>query len=167
MKKSKNLVVSVLKVVVLSVLLFNVGCSKESEVEAVAEKFLTHLNKFEFKEAKEYCDDKTAPMIGMLESFAAMAKDLPKEEEATFKIIGSEIKDDVATVTYNQTKEGQTKEEKLILKKIDGKWKVSMNKEDANKEDGKVPSEEMLETETIEEDTTTVEDTTIELDTIS
>lgn len=156
---------SLLKVTLLGVLLFNVSCSKENDVEEVASNFLTHVNNLEFKEAKEYCDEKTGSMIGMLESLSAMAKDMPKEEKATFKITGSEIKDDVATVKYNQTKGGETKEEKLILKKIDGKWKVSMNKEDVNKEDGKVPAMDMEDTEPIE-DSTAVEETSIEMDSV-
>ncbi|NJM80716.1 MAG: DUF4878 domain-containing protein [Flavobacterium sp.] len=165
MKKIKNVMSSLLKVTLLGVLLFNVSCSKENDVEEVASNFLTHVNNLEFKEAKEYCDEKTGSMIGMLESLSAMAKDMPKEEKATFKITGSEIKDDVATVKYNQTKGGETKEEKLILKKIDGKWKVSMNKEDVNKEDGKVPAMDMEDTEPIE-DSTAVEETSIEMDSV-
>jgi ribosomal protein L33 len=161
MKKIKKVTSSLLKVAMLGVLLFNVSCSKEAEVEGVAEKFLTHLNNFEFKEAKEYSDDKTASMLGMLEGFSSMAGNMPKEEKATFKITGSEIKDDVATVNYTQTKGGETKEEKLILKKIDGKWKVSMNKEDANKEDGKVPSTEKME------DSISVDAKAVEMDSVN
>lgn len=166
MKKIKITTSSLLKVALIGILFFNVSCTKENEAEQVAEKFLTHINNLEFKEAKEYCDDKTAPMIGMMESLSAMAKDLPKEEKATFKITGSEIKDDVATVKYNQTKGGETKEEKLVLKKIDGQWKVSMNKEDANKEDGKVPSMDMNEMDETE-DATTVEDMEVEMDAVN
>lgn len=166
MKKIKKSASSFLKVTLFGILLFNVSCSKENEAEQVAEKFLTHINNFEFKEAKEYCDDKTAPMIGMLESLSAMAKDMPKEEKATFKITGSEIKDDVATVKYNQTKGGETKEEKLVLKKIDGKWKVSMNKEDSNKEDGKIPPMDMNDMEEME-DSTVVEEMETEMDTVN
>lgn len=137
MNQIKRKATSLLKVVLIAALFMNVGCSDKSEVEKVADKFLTHLNNFEFKEAKEYCDDKTASMLGMLEGFSAMAKDeAKKEDKATFKIISSEVKDDTATVKYSQTKEGETKEEVLNLKKIDGKWKVSMNKEDAKKEGG-------------------------------
>lgn len=166
MKKIKNVASSLLKVALLGVLLFNVSCTKENEVEEVASKFLTHINNFEFKEAKEYCDEKTGSMIGMLESLSAMAKDLPKEDKATFKITGSEIKDNVATVKYSQTKGNETKEETLILKKIDGKWKVSMNKEDANKEDGKVPNTEMGDSEMVE-DTLVEESTAVELDSVN
>ncbi|WP_445457554.1 DUF4878 domain-containing protein [Flavobacterium sp. HNIBRBA15423] len=128
----KSIASSLLKVALLGVLLFNVSCSEEADVEAVAEKFLTHINKLEFKEAKEYCDEKLASIFGMLEGSTTMFKDISKENVPTFKIKGLEIKDDVATVKYVQTKDGETKEETLILKKIEGKWKVSSNKEDVN-----------------------------------
>ncbi|MFD2907484.1 lumazine-binding protein [Flavobacterium ardleyense] len=146
MKQIKKKAISLLKVVLVLALFTNVACSDKSEVENVANKFLTHLNKLEFKEAKEYCDDKTAPLLGMLESFSAMAGKTD-EKIAEFKITGSEVKDDKATVTYTQMKDGETKEETLNLKKIDGKWKVSMNKEDAKKEEGKKSLNESVEVE--------------------
>lgn len=159
MNQIKRKATSLLKVVLIAALFMNVGCSDENEVEKVADKFLTHLNNFEFKEAKEYCDDKTASMLGMLEGFSAMAKD-QKADKATFKITGSEVKDDNATVNYTQTSGKETKEEVLNLKKIDGKWKVSMNKEDANKESGAAPAGDM-------EEVTPVDDATIMEDTIT
>lgn len=121
-----------------------VSCGKdENGPEAVAEKFLNHIENGEFKEAKAYCDDTTGSMIGMLESFQdAMPK---KEDVKPVEILSSEVKDDQATVTYKGSKD---EEEKITLKKIDGSWKISINKEDQKKEDK--PGMESME---IEDDT--------------
>lgn len=137
-----------LKVLILGLSLLLVSCGKESGgPEEVTEKFLGHVNKLEFKEAKEYCDEKTGSLIDMLAGLSGMAKDLPKDKKEDIKveILKTDIKDDVATVTYKQTGEGESKESKLILKKIDGKWKVSMNKEDAKKEEGAKKMSEGME----------------------
>lgn len=112
-----------------------VSCKKdENNPEDVAEKFLTHLNNAEFGEAKKYADEATASMLGMLESFGG--DNAKKEEENTEKItiIKSEITEDKAVVTY--TSSGEEGEKTLPLKKIDGTWKVSIDKENENKEGG-------------------------------
>ena len=137
-----------LKVVVLGLSLLMVSCAKEGGPEDVAKKFLGHVNKLEFKEAKVFCDEKTASLLDMLSGLTGLAKDLPKDskKDIEVEIVKTDIKDDVATVTYKQTEKGETKESKLILKKIEGQWKVSMNKEDAKKEEGaKKMSEGMQE----------------------
>jgi hypothetical protein len=136
-----------LKVVVLGLSLLMVSCSNDGAPEEVAKKFLGHINKLEFKEAKEFCDEKTASLLDMLAGLSGLAKDMPKDAPkiAEVEIVKTDIKDDVATVTYKQTEKGETKESKLILKKIDGQWKVSMNKEDAKKEEAKKMSEGMQE----------------------
>ncbi|HEU4496198.1 MAG TPA: DUF4878 domain-containing protein [Flavobacterium sp.] len=118
------------------------SCSNDSNPEAVAEKFLNHVNKGEFAEAKEYCDEQTASLIGMMESMAAGKKEELKKNDGKIEIISSEIKDDKATVKY-KTVGGKApasdKEQSLSLVKVDGKWKVTINKEDANKEGGAKP----------------------------
>jgi hypothetical protein len=125
---------------------FLASCSNDGNPEAVAEKFLNHVNKGEFKEAKEYCDEQTAQLIGMMESMVAGKEDEMKKLDAKVEIISSEVKDDKATVKYKttSTKEPVGKEQSLQLVKVDGKWKVTIDKENMNKEgDSKAPATDM------------------------
>ncbi|MBX2980258.1 MAG: DUF4878 domain-containing protein [Flavobacteriales bacterium] len=98
----------------------------------VAEKFLTHTNKLEFKEAKAYATKSTGDMLDMIAGMAGMMGD--KNEAKSFKITGETIDGDKATVTYRS--EDKDADESLSLVKEDGKWLVNMSKEDMNKEDG-------------------------------
>lgn len=132
---------------------FFVSCSNDSNPEAVAEKFLNHVNKGEFAEAKEYCDEQTASMIGMLESMAAGKKDELKNNKEKIEIISSEVVEDKATVKYKSTGgEASTDAEKTLnLVKVDGKWKVTIDKENANKEEGmKAPAGDVEATDSLE-----------------
>jgi hypothetical protein len=108
-----------------------VSCMKDDHSpEVIAEKFLNHIEKAEFKEAKLYCDEKTASMIEVLESFATS---FPKKDTIDLvEILSSEIKDDQATVPYSMSKK---EEEQLTLKKVDGQWKISIDKENRKKEE--------------------------------
>ena len=107
------------------------SCVKDdNSPEVIAEKFLNHIEKGEFNDAKLYCDEKTASMIEVLESFATS---FPKKDTIDLvEILSSEIKDDQATVTYSMSKK---EEEQLTLKKVDGQWKISIDKENQKKEE--------------------------------
>ena len=120
------------------------SCSNEGNPEAVAEKFLNHINNGEFAEAKEYCDEQTASLIGMMESMAGDKKNELKDSGVKTEIISSEVKEDKATVKYKST--GGTKgatgaEQTLNLIKVDGKWKVTIDKENANKDGDSAPTD--------------------------
>lgn len=139
---------------------FLASCSNDSNPEAVAEKFLNHVNKGEFAEAKEYCDEQTAQLIGMMESMVAGKKDEMKKLDAKVEIISSEVKDDKATVKYKTTsaKEPTAAEQTLQLVKVDGKWKVTIDKENANKEGGAKGAEtDMEEGDSLEMDADSLE----------
>ena len=79
--------------------------------KVVAEKFLKAINKADFKEAKKYCDKETAEFIGVLEGFSKGEKAKPEDIKS------------------------------FTITKVDGKWLVSINKEQGNKEHG-APGEE-------------------------
>ncbi len=133
---------------------FFASCSSDNDPEAVAEKFLNHVNKGEFKEAKEYCDEQTASLIGMMESMAGDKTKELKDQNIKTEIISSEVKDDKATVKYKSTggKAGATTgaEQTLNLVKVDGKWKVTIDKENANKEGGaKTPETDVEATDSL------------------
>jgi len=127
------------------------SCSGNSP-KAVAEKFLKAINAGDFKEAKKYCDEKTGDLIGMLESFSKGEK--PKEKDIkSFTITKVEENGDTAKVFYKA--EGSDKEESLDLKKIKGKWLVSINKEQGKEngmhhEDGDDHSSDDMEIDTPE-----------------
>jgi hypothetical protein len=111
-----------------------VSCKKdENNPKDVAEKFLTHLNNAEFGEAKKYADEATASMLGMLESFGGDKEKNEEKNTEKITIIKSEITEDKAVVTYKISSEEE--EKTLPMKKIDGLWKVSIDKEGQNKEE--------------------------------
>jgi major membrane immunogen (membrane-anchored lipoprotein) len=116
-----------------------IACNKEDGPEQVAEKFLVHISKAEFKEAKEYCDEKSGGFLDMMAGMVGENK--PTEEEAgTIEIIKSEINEDKAKVTYkNSNEEG---EKTLDLVKVDDKWLVTIDKESQNKEEGDLEEED-------------------------
>jgi hypothetical protein len=109
------------------------SCKKDqNNPEYVAEKFLTHINNAEFGEAKKYTDEATASMLGMLESIGGDKAKNEEENSEKITIIKSEITEDKAVVTYKTSSEED--EKTLPMKKIDGQWKVSVDKEGQNKE---------------------------------
>ena len=108
-----------------------VACSGNSP-KSVASDFLTALNKGDIDEAKKYCDASTADLLDLV---GRLAKNKIKEEAkgGKFTITKVEEDGDVAKVYY--TMDQEEKEKSLDLKKIDGKWKVTIKKEDAKKEE--------------------------------
>ena len=111
------------------------SCSGNSP-KAVAEKFMTAVNANNFEEAGKYCDAQTSQL---LKSLNELMKSVPSSDAKNeqlfkgFKITKVEENGDKAKVFYT-TEDSNGKETALDLKKVDGKWIVSMNKE--NKENG-------------------------------
>ena len=111
------------------------SCSGNSP-KAVAEKFMTAVNANNFDEAGKYCDAQTSQL---LKSLNELMKSVPSSDAKNeqlfkgFKITKVEENGDKAKVFYT-TEDSNGKETALDLKKVDGKWIVSMNKE--NKENG-------------------------------
>ncbi|OIQ22570.1 MAG: hypothetical protein BM557_00865 [Flavobacterium sp. MedPE-SWcel] len=116
-----------------------VSCSGNGP-ESVAEKFLELTNKGDFKNAKKYCDESTAALIGMAEKMAKDKVEDMKEKDVKIEILSSEISEegDKAKVTYKSIEEGQTAEDspekQLDLVMVDGDWKVTIDKENLKKE---------------------------------
>lgn len=128
MKKLIQILVAVLAVVTL------VSCGKKGP-EPVAEKFLEHMNKREFAEAKKLGTEATGQMLDFLASFPA--------EEPVEPIVVTDMKcevvEDKATCTYK----ANDKEENINLVKVEGAWKVDMPKE--------MPEDTMTEEPAVEE----------------
>lgn len=118
---------------IVSLSLFS--CSGNSP-EASAEKFLTLTQQGEFAEAKEYCTEQTGALLTMAEGMVGDKKAEIKEKNKNLKvnIVSSEIKGDSVAVVKYKVAGGEASdagEKSLDLKKVDGKWKVHMNKEGA------------------------------------
>lgn len=108
---------------------FVMSCSNNSP-KAVAEKFLTSMENSDFEEAKKYADDSMQQMLGML---SGMGKELPKGNEKK-KVTITKVEEDGDNAKAFYKVEGEEEEKSIDLKKVDGKWKVTFNKENSNKE---------------------------------
>ncbi|RIY36084.1 lumazine-binding protein [Capnocytophaga canis] len=105
------------------------SCSNNSP-KSVAEKFLTSMENSDFEEAKKYADDSMQQMLGML---SGMGKELPKGKEKK-KVTITKVEEDGDNAKAFYKVEGEEEEKSIDLKKVDGKWKVTFNKENSNKE---------------------------------
>lgn len=112
--------------------IFFVACNNSNSPEVITIKFLESINSGNFKEAKNYCDESTAKLLEILANMPEGVKE-NKVSKIKVNIIKTDIKDDTAEVTY--TLDDKKEEMKMNLKKIDGKWKVSIGKE-SGKESG-------------------------------
>ena len=117
MKKLLTLVVIAIAIISLN------ACKHADTPEKVAEKFLKHINKKEFTDAKKLATDSSAASIDMLESFSKMGGDQAKES----KIENLKCTENGNKATCNYNENGEAK--KLDLVKKDGKWLVEMKKE--------------------------------------
>lgn len=123
-----------------------VSCSQNTP-KAVAEKFLKALNAENYKEAQKYCDAPTGKLLNMLEELSNEAKkEAPekqkKAKKVPFTITKVDENGDKAKVFYTiKTEHGQEREDNIELKKIDGKWLVSINKEQGKENGMQMPED--------------------------
>src|SRR5690606_2374311 len=78
------------------------------------------------------CDSDTAALVGMMEGMGGETE--MEGEKEKIEILSSTVDGDNAVVKYTSSLEEG--EKSLDLKKIDGEWKVSFDKENQNKEEG-------------------------------
>jgi len=127
MKKSIQLFTLLL---ISSVVLFS--CSNSQKPEDVAKQFTKAMNEQKWDEAMKLSDDNTKGLIKMMQSFSAMGDAISKDSAAkkpadTMEFVKSEVTDSSAIVYFKD--KATSKEEQVPLKKINGKWLVSMKKE--------------------------------------
>jgi mRNA-degrading endonuclease YafQ of YafQ-DinJ toxin-antitoxin module len=114
----------------ISTIFFTVACKKNSPSH-VALQFLEALNNNDFAKAKKYCTEDAKKLMEIMEG---MMKMVPKEQlqkakvKQTITVLREETAGDKALIIYKSSK--SDKEEQLKMKKIDGKWLVSMDKGD-------------------------------------
>jgi hypothetical protein len=105
--------------------------------EVVAEKFLNHLGKKEFAEAKKLATKESAAAIDMMESLTKT--DASDTKAKMIEKVSCKEDGDKASCSYNEDGDSKT----LDLVKKDGKWLVEMKKEsNASKTDSKGDAEE-------------------------
>ncbi len=121
MKKLFSLVIAAIVVVAFA------SCgNKANTPEAVAEKYLNHLNKKEFDEAKKLATEETGQMLDMMKSFSGVGG-TQEVKEVKIENMKCETTEDKSVCKYN----ADGKEETLNLVKKDGKWLVEQKKEGA------------------------------------
>lgn len=120
-------------VAVLALLSISLFSCSGSGPEATAKQFVTLTSQGDLAEAKKLCTAETASLLAMAEGFMAKEKDKLKEQNKNIavEVISTEITDDKAKVKYKITgaKDATKEEQEIDLVKIDGDWKVNINKE--------------------------------------
>ena len=116
-----------LAVVMLSTTLFLTSCKNASDPESIAKEYVKALNNNDFKKAAEFCDENTAKLMTSLEQLSKLAgSDAKSKDKSSYEFVKSETNVDKASGTFKDSKKGEMI---VTLVKVDGKWKVSMNKE--------------------------------------
>ena len=113
--------------VVAIVLVAFTACGSSDSPEKVAEKFLSALGKKDFDGAKSLATKESQGTIDMVASISKMGvgQDNKEAKEPKIENIKCDTKENKSSCTY--TSDGQ--EQKLELLKENGKWLVSMKKE--------------------------------------
>jgi hypothetical protein len=115
------------------------GSNEEEKVKDVVTKFRTAVQELKFDEASKYCEENTGKMISSIGEMMAMVPENKKKEikEEKFEISKVEFNNDTAYVYYwdGKTIDKNEEAEKMDLVKIDGDWKIYINKEDGEKSD--------------------------------
>lgn len=115
------------------------GSNEEEKVKDVVTKFRTAVQELKFDEASKYCEENTGKMISSIGGMMAMVPENKKKEikEEKFEFSKVEFNNDTAYVYYWDGKTIDKNEEakKMDLVKIDGDWKIYINKEDGEKSD--------------------------------
>jgi len=97
--------------------------------EDVALDFMKALAKLDFKAAGEMASPEAKTLLDMVASMGEDA-DMEAHPDATFKVLSSAVDGDTAKVKIGMTEGDETEEEDVDLKKIDGEWKVVINKDE-------------------------------------
>jgi hypothetical protein len=133
MKKSVQLFALLL---VSSVVLFS--CSNSQKPEDVATQFTKAMKEQNWEEAKKLSDEETKGLIQLMQSFSKMgdsaskSNDVKKASAEELIFVKSEVTDSSAVVYFKD--KATSKEEKIPMRKVNGKWLVAIKKEGMNKE---------------------------------
>lgn len=121
-------ITTLLTVCTLALTFTSCGGGGSKSPEEVTETFVKAIGKEDFATAKEHSTEKTQKLLGMMESMMEKMGGEKKMNKGEFKEIKKSEKDGKeASVTYCCNKEGE--DEEMKLKKVDGRWKVHIDKE--------------------------------------
>lgn len=126
--KIKNLLVGAIAAVVL------VACGGvENTPESVAKAYMEKVKQMDFEGAKAHADESTGKILDMMKSMEGMMpeeeKEKAKKSEIT-KVECEEPKEDKTKCTCTiKDAEGEESTETVDMKKVDGNWKVHMEKD--------------------------------------
>ena len=126
----------ILAILVIVVLLAVSACGKKPETTARA--FLDAVAKHDFAAAKQLATEDSQALLSMAESFVNEMGDQQKTEmqEMEYAITKTEVDGDKAIVTFEQwevSKPAEKKTNTINLVKVDGDWKVKVEKGNAGK----------------------------------
>lgn len=102
---------------------------KTAEPQDVAIDFMEAVAKLDFKTAGKMASPETKALLDM---FASMGEEdgMEAHPNATFKVVSTSVDGDTAKVKIRMTDDGESEENDIDLKKIDGEWKVVVNKDE-------------------------------------
>ena len=114
-------VFSVLAAAIIAIAFTSCGGGADTP-EKVAEKFLNHMAKQEYAEAKKLATGDALEMIKTIESFATLGDEGEAEVEAPkIENMKCETTEEASSCTYTQ----DGVDNKIELEKVEGKWLVS------------------------------------------
>ena len=114
-------VFSVLAAAIIAIAFTSCGGGANT-TEKVTEKFLNHMAKQEYAEAKKLATGDALEMIKTIESFASLGDEGETEAEVPeIKDMKCETTEEASSCTYTQ----DGVENKIELQKVEGKWLVS------------------------------------------
>jgi hypothetical protein len=118
--------------------LFACGNRDEENVRDVVSKFRMAIQDLKFEEASTYCEPNTAKMIQGLGGMMAMLpqENMDKLKKEQFEISNVVLNGDSATVLYWEGAEidKTTVPSEMKLVKIEGVWKIYLDKDGSDKE---------------------------------
>jgi len=116
---SRNFILTILVVILLA------SCSGGSP-KKVAKHYLDEIGSEDYEGAKDYCTEDTKKLMDMYISLSKLQPDTISKS-LNFKITNEKIEGDTAYVYYKVS--GSDIEQMLVLKNIDGEWKVAASKD--------------------------------------
>ncbi|HNW90581.1 MAG TPA: TonB family protein [Bacteroidales bacterium] len=119
------IIISIILIITISIVTVKVFLSSENQntPEFVAKKYLNHINKKEFAEAKKFATEETCQLLDMMASFSGVGTQ--EEKEAKIENLKCETNEESSVCKYLV----DGKEESIDLVKKNGKWLVDQKKE--------------------------------------
>ncbi|MCH2022613.1 MAG: DUF4878 domain-containing protein [Saprospiraceae bacterium] len=106
-------------------------------IEETVKGFYNAISAMDFEKAESFVTKESKEVIGLLKGLKQMGDDeaMKDIEDKKAEKVKCEIDGDKAECEVCCDEDGNFSDEKFNVKKVDGKWLVSISKEDMNKED--------------------------------